>query len=186
MVIIRSEGKNIASLLPPEDAKQVLLALFSRAEDMPEMTPLAFMAYTIIGSKAQKTVLQSMQSDNGDTGLQERRFEEFWQLYPRKVGKAAAQKAWWRIKPAADHHTKILAAINEAKKCEQWKADNGRYIPNPATWLNQGRWDDEILSNNSKRKNSNSNYLINYIQREYDDEFLKRFTTSEFGTKRLE
>lgn len=22
--------------------------------------------------------------------------------------------------------------------------ENGRYIPNPTTWLNQGRWDDEV------------------------------------------
>lgn len=27
---------------------------------------------------------------------------------------------------------------------EQWRKDNGQYIPNPATWLNQGRWDDVL------------------------------------------
>ena len=26
----------------------------------------------------------------------------------------------------------------------QWQRDNGQYIPHPATWLNQGRWDDEL------------------------------------------
>ena len=30
------------------------------------------------------------------------------------------------------------------KQTEQWKKDNGKFIPYPATWLNQERWTDEI------------------------------------------
>ena len=30
------------------------------------------------------------------------------------------------------------------KQTEQWKKDNGKYVPYPATWLNQERWTDEI------------------------------------------
>ena len=182
-MVVRTEWKYIVSLLSAEDAKQVLMALFSKEGDMPEMTPPAFMAYTIIGGKAPKPGIQSLQADNMDTGLLERRFAEFWAAYPRKVGKAAAHKAWRRIKPAADHHTIILDAIKEAKKCGQWQADNGRYIPNPATWLNQGRWDDEISPNNTKMKSGNSNNLTKHVQREYDNEFYESFATSEFGTK---
>jgi len=75
---------------------------------------------------------------------QERRFAEFWQAYPKKVGKKAALGSWKRIKPDAALFDKIMAAVEAAKGSRQWQRDDGQYIPNPATWLNQGRWDDEL------------------------------------------
>ncbi|ANX01325.1 hypothetical protein CSTERLE_06955 [Thermoclostridium stercorarium subsp. leptospartum DSM 9219] len=75
--------------------------------------------------------------------LIERRFDEFWAAYPKKVGKKAAWAAWNKIKPDAELHNKILTAIGKAKLTDQWQRENGRFIPNPTTWLNQGRWDDE-------------------------------------------
>lgn len=73
------------------------------------------------------------------------RFAEFWAAYPKKVGKKAAEKAWLRLRPDADLHAKIVQAVEHAKRSIQWHRENGRYIPNPATWLNQGRWDDECV-----------------------------------------
>lgn len=75
--------------------------------------------------------------------VQERRFAAFWEAYPKKVGKEAARKAWKKVKPDAALHERILMAVDTAKGCDQWRREGGRYIPNPATWLNQGRWDDE-------------------------------------------
>lgn len=77
------------------------------------------------------------------TTLAEKRFEEFWAAYPKKVGKKAAEAAWKKIKPDTALHDRIMTAIGRARVTEQWQRENGRYIPNPATWLNQGRWDDE-------------------------------------------
>jgi hypothetical protein len=48
-----------------------------------------------------------------------------------------------KVKPSADLLQRMLEAIKEQKASDQWKRDNGQYIPNPATWLNQGRWEDE-------------------------------------------
>lgn len=72
-------------------------------------------------------------------------FEQFWKAYPssRRVGKKAALRAWQKAKdkpPLAD----ILASIALQAKSEQWKKDGGQFIPHPATWLNQGRWADEV------------------------------------------
>jgi 5-methylcytosine-specific restriction endonuclease McrA len=70
-------------------------------------------------------------------------FEIFWKEYPRKIGKKKAIKAWTaaKDKPAlAD----ILKSVQVAKLTEQWKKDSGKYIPHPSTWLNEGRWDDEV------------------------------------------
>ena len=74
----------------------------------------------------------------------EQRFAEFWKLYPKKVGKAAAMKAWKRAKIDADLFERILEAVEAAKASEQWQREGGRFIPNPTTWINQGRWDDEL------------------------------------------
>lgn len=75
--------------------------------------------------------------------LAERRFDEFWVAYPKKVGKKAAQTSWKKLKPDTELHDKIMTAIGRARVTDQWQKEGGRYIPNPTTWINQGRWDDE-------------------------------------------
>ena len=68
-------------------------------------------------------------------------FDLFWQAYPKKVGKEAARKAFSRVKAPLES---LLTAIERQKCGNQWTTENGRFIPNPATWLNQGRWEDEV------------------------------------------
>lgn len=71
-------------------------------------------------------------------------FLEFWNVYPSKVGKGGAYQAWKKAKlPSL---AEILKAVESQSSQEKWKKDNGRFIPNPATWLNQCRWEDEITS----------------------------------------
>lgn len=85
---------------------------------------------------------QHQQSDAAPS-IQEQRFAEFWQLYPKKVGKADALKAWKLAKVTAELFERILDALSWQKESEQWHRDGGRFIPNPSTWINQGRWDNE-------------------------------------------
>lgn len=73
-------------------------------------------------------------------------FDRFWAAYPRKVAKAAAWKAWEKLKPSGELLTTILTAVDEQRGSRQWQRDNGQYIPHPASWLNQGRWSDEPMS----------------------------------------
>lgn len=70
------------------------------------------------------------------------RFERFWKAYPRKVGKDAAEKAFAKRKPSNQLLDEMLLAIEKQSSSIEWTKDNGQYIPNPATWLNQGRWKD--------------------------------------------
>ena len=67
-------------------------------------------------------------------------FDTFWNEYPKKVGKEAARKAWFKNKP--DLETAINA-LKWQKVSSQWFKNGGLYIPNPSTWINQHRWDDE-------------------------------------------
>lgn len=82
----------------------------------------------------------------GGNDVYSERFKEFWAAYPKKIGKDAALKAFMKRKPSADLVSKMIAAIEWQKQTDQWTKDNGQYIPNPATWLNQGRWEDEPLT----------------------------------------
>lgn len=68
-------------------------------------------------------------------------FDAFWSAYPKKTGKEAAKKSFARAK--ADIGT-MLSALEVQKQSEQWTKNNGQFIPNPTTWLNQGRWEDEL------------------------------------------
>lgn len=76
-------------------------------------------------------------------------FDAFWALYPKKVGKGEARKAWKKARPGKALFEKILDAVETAKVSDQWRREGGRYIPNPATWLNQQRWDDEPTADGS-------------------------------------
>jgi hypothetical protein len=67
-------------------------------------------------------------------------FEEFWQAYPKKVGKEAARKSWTKSKLNVDQ---VLKSLEWQKESDQWQKSDGQFIPNPATYLNQGRWLDE-------------------------------------------
>ena len=70
-------------------------------------------------------------------------FDTFWTAYPRKVGKGAALAAWKKAKPSRETVDAILKAVEAQKHSRQWLDSDGRFIPNPATWLNQARWQDE-------------------------------------------
>ena len=71
-------------------------------------------------------------------------FEKFWSVYPKKANKEAAIKAWSRLSPDETLTEQILKAVEKQKKSKQWTDDSGQFIPYPATWLSQGRWEDEL------------------------------------------
>lgn len=73
-------------------------------------------------------------------------FDEFWKAYPKKQGKDLAKTSFAKRKVGKELLQQMLSAIDQQKSTDQWKKDGGQFIPAPATWLNQGRWQDEITS----------------------------------------
>src|ERR1700690_3783164 len=71
-------------------------------------------------------------------------FSQFWAAYPRKVGKDAAFAKWKARRPDPPLLELMLAAITAQRQTDAWTKDGGQFIPHPATWLSQGRWQDEI------------------------------------------
>ena len=48
------------------------------------------------------------------------------------------------MRPGKEQVAQIMAAVAAQKESEQWTKDNGQFIPNPTTWLNQERWEDDL------------------------------------------
>ena len=77
-------------------------------------------------------------------------FDLFWAAYPKRTGKDLARASFAKRKVTSTLLEEMLAAIAKQKNTDQWKKDGGQYIPAPATWLNQGRWQDEVVSVSSQ------------------------------------
>ena len=69
-------------------------------------------------------------------------FEEWWQLYPRKVGKGEAAKLWSKLKTAQKQRamTGLRAQLQDLIRMTRDK--RGNFCPHAQTWLRQGRFDD--------------------------------------------
>jgi hypothetical protein len=69
-------------------------------------------------------------------------FEQFWRIYPRRVGKRAARKAYGDALKRAPSPQAIFEGAQRYRDAPKPFAD---YSPaHPATWLNQDRWEDEL------------------------------------------
>jgi hypothetical protein len=70
-------------------------------------------------------------------------FDEFWSLYPRKIAKATARKAWAKL--SAEQQLMAAKAIDT--HCQYWRAKETEleFIPHASTWLNGERYEDELI-----------------------------------------
>jgi len=71
-------------------------------------------------------------------------FDQFWAAYPKHKARAEAEKAFLKIHPDGQLLARMLSSIERAKTADDWKKQNGRYVPHAATWLNGKRWEDEF------------------------------------------
>lgn len=71
----------------------------------------------------------------------DRDFEMFWSKYPRKVAKTAARNVFRSVMKRTDAPTleSLLTAVDKYAK----QGLEMKFVAHPATWLRQGRWEDE-------------------------------------------
>ena len=69
-------------------------------------------------------------------------FDLFWSTYPNKKAKPAAARAFKSAK-INGHLSDVLADIESRIDSPDWKKNDGQFIPHPATYLNQRRWEDQ-------------------------------------------
>ena len=143
----RKRSGNHYTLLPatPEDTGQNCpLTMGGSGQNRP-VTP-----DKIVRSHRTKSSYRT-RSIEQDPQTSAQHFDAWWQQYPRRVAKIAAEKAY-RLSLAAVCKNKRLdqagaVAFLQSRVRTFAASDKGRgdpqYIPHPATWLNQGRYDDE-------------------------------------------
>ena len=86
-------------------------------------------------------------------------FHDFWALYPRKVARKAAFKAWQKLRPDPALRETLLAALRAQMQSEQWQSP--QYIPHASTWLNGERWTDQLPT---RRLSPPVSHLVQAVQ----------------------
>lgn len=67
-------------------------------------------------------------------------FPEFWDAWPRKVGRGQAEKAYRTARKSASHE-QIMAGLSA--QLPALAAREAKFRPHASTWLNGKRWEDE-------------------------------------------
>ena len=70
-------------------------------------------------------------------------FEDFWMAWPksqRKGAKSLCKAKWDKLKLDGQAET-IISHVNYMKTTNDWKKENGAFIPAPLVYINQMRWD---------------------------------------------
>ena len=70
--------------------------------------------------------------------------ERFYSAYPRKIAVEKFKKAWENHKHELPPIEEMLDKLKEQVKTKEWTKDGKAFIPHPATYINQGRYNDVI------------------------------------------
>lgn len=110
-------------------------------------------------------------ADQGESEETDRGFDAFWAAYPVHKAKARAYQVYAEISPDTRLLEVILLAIQRQKKWRHWRSG---YIPTPANWLRERRWEDEEEPELLEARPTRQGSAADYSQREYDEEELER------------
>ena len=81
------------------------------------------------------------------------KFDDFYASYPRKTARGAAKVSWRKACKGVDADVIISQAALFAASVE---GKEKKFIPHPATWLNQERWDDEVFAQADSEQDQNN------------------------------
>ncbi|MFM8316955.1 MAG: hypothetical protein ACKOAV_01090, partial [Bacteroidota bacterium] len=75
-----------------------------------------------------------------------REFEQFWDLYPKKVGKKEAEEIFQSLNPEEQS-----AAVNNISRL--YAQTPQQFVPNPSRYLSESRWEDMAIEQTPKPYN---------------------------------
>jgi hypothetical protein len=91
-------------------------------------------------SHGKPRLAQAETDADTDADTEKNTFDHFWSIYPRRVAKQNAVKAWRKAIKTVEPDV-IIAGAEKYAIAVQGKEP--QFIRHPATWLNGGCWDDE-------------------------------------------
>ena len=94
-------------------------------------------------------------------------FDDFWKLYPHKVGKDDAKRSFDRVRKSkmVDFAALMAGLLRYSAKTDD------RPWCNPATWLNQGRWSDQPATvARAPPKSASTNGAASFLAKHYAQE----------------
>ena len=97
-------------------------------------------------------------------------FEKVWSVYPKKFKKQALGE-FCSLNVSAELADRMVKSIKQQKGQENWKIENGRYIPFLVNWLKNRRWEDGIIESCTMMPPKDS--WNNFEQRIYTDEEIE-------------
>lgn len=95
------------------------------------------LAATCGESRLESNPIQSKKESESESN--NARFGEWYEEYPRKIDPKRAKAAWDKLKVDESLFNEIMDGLRKWKRA--W--DDPKFVPYPATWLNNRRWEAE-------------------------------------------
>lgn len=87
-----------------------------------------------------------------DKNIYKQNFEKFWKAYPKKRDKGNAEKWFKKNNPSEELTEVMIKQVERFKDTNDWKKQDGQFIPYPTTWLNAKMWEDEFETDTEKEE----------------------------------
>ncbi len=113
---------------------------YFQLEGIGENTDRGIGENTEVNKVNNKNIKEKYKKEKFDEEL----FSKFWNSYPKKKSKGNAEAWFQKNTPSEELVDLMISKIELLKQTDQWKSDNGKFIPYPATWLNAKGWEDEV------------------------------------------
>jgi len=101
--------------------------------------------HTVIRPPKNTKVKEQQVKENQTKEIQQA-FSDFWEMYPRKVGKEQARKAFIANRGKVEE---IMGGVR--RLAVDPNLPEKQFIPHASTWLNRGGWDDEPYPEQNRR-----------------------------------
>jgi hypothetical protein len=146
----RKSAAKVVESIPTECCwKQAFTRSVAGFLDIPKPdfpNPSATVTERLVNQKQEQKQEQEQQRKQGSDAPTpselDRRFDDFWSAYPKKVAKPTAYEAFAKCNPDDALLSQMLAAIAVQSSSQNWTKEDMKFVPNPAKWLNGARWQD--------------------------------------------
>lgn len=148
-VILKVSSKITSSLPVPQKRNETKRIETNRKETETETETLSPLSPHAVTGHRGNVVAASCKPEGGNGRVTDgdvlfKRFDIFRQAYPKWSHGPLAEQYFFEIHPDDELFVKIIAGLDILKKSDEWKRESGRFIPSPANFLKDRRWEDRL------------------------------------------